>query len=275
MKILSISSQVIYGPVGNSAAGPAMERAGHTVLAVPTAVLSNHPGHTKPAELDVPAEKLAEILDTLQDQGWLDDCGALLTGYFRTAAQVETIANVIADLRRRKPHIHYLCDPVIGDSHTGIYVPEQVANGIRDRLLPLADTITPNIFELAWLSGTTVSNLEQTRKAAKFCRVPAILVTSIPTGEDRLETALVAGTDCWSVSSPRRARAPHGTGDLLSGLYLAEIADGHTGPDALARAVSKLEHVLDRSASGTALDLAAGMAGIEMATPFQVIPHHG
>ena len=55
MRILSMSSQVAYGPVGNTAAVPALQALGHEVLAVPTVILSNHPGHGAPAVLRVPA----------------------------------------------------------------------------------------------------------------------------------------------------------------------------------------------------------------------------
>ena len=44
-KVLSISSQVVYGHIGNSAAAFVLQRMGHDVMAVPTIILSNRPGY--------------------------------------------------------------------------------------------------------------------------------------------------------------------------------------------------------------------------------------
>ena len=59
MRLLSISSQVAFGPVGNSAAVPALQARGHEVLAIPTIMLSNHPGHGPPAGFRTTADDLA------------------------------------------------------------------------------------------------------------------------------------------------------------------------------------------------------------------------
>ncbi len=163
---LSISSHVAYGPVGNSAAVPAMELLGLMVHAVPTIVLSCHPGLGRPAGLRVPARDLAAMLDALDGLGVLNACAGVMTGYFADVEQVHCIARTIRNRKKRNRSVQYLCDPVLGDDERGLYVPEPVAAAIRDELVPLADAITPNRFELEWLSGEAVADKDDATAAA-------------------------------------------------------------------------------------------------------------
>ena len=126
MRILSVSSQVAFGPVGNTAAIPAMQAAGHEVLGVPTIILSNHPGHGKPAALRMPAPDLAAMLGTLDDLGALSSCGAVMTGYFAANDQIYGTARMIRRMKEKNPSLFVLVDPVIGD-HEALYVPVPVA----------------------------------------------------------------------------------------------------------------------------------------------------
>ncbi|NNE24478.1 MAG: pyridoxal kinase [Rhizobiales bacterium] len=263
MDTICISSQVAYGPVGNSAAVPALEHAGFTVIQVPTTVLSNHPGHCPPAATDVTAETLEKTLEILIQQGWLDRCGAVMTGYFRDRHQIEVAARAIGQLKRRNPTLIYLCDPVMGDDHTDLYVPLPVANAIRDELLPLADIITPNRFELQWLTGTAVGSLEAAVPAARTLPCPVILATSLPAAFRVLDTAVIEPGKVTSVATSERASAPHGAGDILAGLLLAAVLRGNRPAEVLGQVMASLEHILDASSGTAALALPTALNGIE------------
>jgi pyridoxine kinase len=126
---------------------------GSNVLGLPTVLLSNHPGHGSPVRQAVAAETMKAMLERVADHGWLDGLAGVMTGYFVDAAQVEVAAEAIARLKAANPDLLYVCDPVLGDDDPGLYVPEEVARAIGSRLVPLADVITPNRFELAWLAG--------------------------------------------------------------------------------------------------------------------------
>jgi pyridoxine kinase len=257
--VLAVSSQVVYGPVGNSAAIPAMESLKLNVLGLPTVLLSNHPGHASPVRQAVAAGTMEAMLERLAGHGWLDGLAGVMTGYFVDEAQVEVTSDAIARLKGANPGLVYLCDPIMGDDVPGLYVPEAVANAIRARLLPLADVIAPNRFELAWLAGADVTGPASAARAARRL-APSCLATSIPLGEDRIANLLVGGDAGWLVETRRRAHAPHGTGDLLSGLFLAHLLRGRDGGEALARSVGTVEAVIDAS-RGDALDLGIGLAG--------------
>ena len=257
LTVLSISSQVVSGNVGNSAAVPAMQSRGREVLAVPTVILSNHPGHGTPVSLRVPAPELAAILGALDERGVLAGCNAVMTGYFAANDQIHGVARIVRQMKEKNPSLFVLVDPIIGDDDS-LYVPVPVAEAIRDQLLPLATCISPNCFELAWLARQGVRNVEEAVSAARILGVGEILATSIPAGQGRLATLAVTGDDCFEHVSPRRQSVPHGTGDFLAGLYLAERLQ-HEPEEALRRSMMTLERIIERSAGWAVLNITESM----------------
>jgi pyridoxine kinase len=254
---LSISSQVAYGAVGNSAAVPAMEWLGLTIHALPTVVLSNHPGHGRPVAVQVAARDLAAMLDALDALGVLGECSGVMTGYFADTDQIRAVAHTLRDLKDRKPSVVYLCDPVLGDDERGLYVPDPVAAAIRETLLPLADAATPNRFELEWLSRHPVVGREDAVEAARKLSLPSVVVTSVPGKRGRLLTMLIDAAGWTQVETEFKATVPHGTGDLLSGLYLGHRLLGSDSPAALRASVTAVERVIESSAGGSVLNLAS------------------
>ncbi|MBI2720012.1 MAG: bifunctional hydroxymethylpyrimidine kinase/phosphomethylpyrimidine kinase [Rhizobiales bacterium] len=253
-RILAVSSQVAYGPVGNSAAVPALQARGHEVLAVPTVTLSNHPGHGAPAGFRTEPSDLAAILRRLETLGVLGRCSAVMTGYFATPEQVEITARTIRSMKAANSGLYVLVDPVIGDGDR-LYVPQAVAEAIRDHLVPLADCLTPNRFELEWLSGLRAGTIEAGVAAARRLPVPEVLATSIPAGEGKLATLAIAADTVSSSVTPLRPTVPHGTGDFLAGLYLAERL-AHPPAEALPATMLILRDAIEASAGSTVLDIA-------------------
>lgn len=258
-RILSISSQVAFGPVGNSAAVPALQAGGHEVLAIPTVILSNHPGHGAPAILRMPAPDLAAMLGVLEDRGVLAGCSAVLTGYFAANDQIHGVARMVRRMKERNAGLFVLVDPIIGDGEA-LYVPLPVAEAIRDLLLPLASCITPNRFELEWLSGRTAATREDAVIAARALAVDEVLATSIPAGADRLATLAITASQCSESIAPLRPAVPHGTGDFLAGLYLTERLE-QPPAEALRRAMAVLARAIGRSAGSSVLDVAGTLHG--------------
>ena len=242
-RVLSISSQVVFGPVGNSASVPGLQRAGHEVLAVPTVVWPHHPGFGAPQGCEVPGEQLAVMLDGLTRAGALDRLDGLLSGYFRTSGQIDA---VVALKKKHHPGL-YLCDPVIGDDGPGMYVDEAVAVAIRDKLLPLADIAMPNRFELEWLSGLEVKDVEGAVRAMRRLPCKRVVVTSVPHGTGRMAAVSCSTGRVNVVDTQRRAVVPHGTGDLLAGLVLAALLSGCSLIAAVREATLILEKTLDQS----------------------------
>jgi pyridoxine kinase len=251
-KVLTISSQTVFGPVGNSAAVPALQAEGHDVLALPTILLSFHPGHGAPSGQRTPAPLMQEMIEKLEKLGALKNCPAVMTGYFADAGQVKVAAQAIAHIKKQNSSCIILVDPVIGDDGA-LYVPQPVAEAIRDQLVPLATIATPNAFELSWLTGKDVSEEKSTAIAASHLGLAETLITSVPSG-DALTTMLIAEGRTQSHTSKRLAHVPHGTGDYLSGLYLAHRLK-HLPTEAFHRAMVQLDAAIARSVGSSVLHI--------------------
>ena len=154
--ILSLSSQVARGHVGHSTAVFAWQRLGIEVVALPTILLSNRPDHPHRAAERVRPAFLSEMIDALDANGWLGEIDAVFTGYLPSAEHVAFAAGLVGRLKAAKPGLLYGCDPILGDEPGGLYIAEDAADALRDTLVPLADLVTPNRFELGWLSGEDV-----------------------------------------------------------------------------------------------------------------------
>jgi pyridoxine kinase len=258
--VLSISSQVAYGPVGNTAAVPALHAAGFTVLQVPTIILSHHPGFGKPAGVRLPAQEIGAILAGIDAQGMLAGCVGALTGYFASADQVKAASHALAAAKARNPALLLLVDPVFGDDGR-LYVGQDVAEAMRDELFPLADIITPNAFELAWLAGRTVSNSAEAQAAAAALGGKEIVVKSVPGGADNLLTLAIRQGAVSEVANARHERVPHGTGDFLAGLYLGARLNGYAPPEALNLSSAILTNAIERSLGQATLDVIGALHG--------------
>ncbi len=252
--ILAFSSQVVYGPVGNSAAVPALQSFGHDVMQLPTVLLSNHPGHGVPEKLAVTPAKFQSMLNKVAALGALQNCDATMTGYFASPEQVEIAAVVIAEIKQRNPKTIVLVDPVIGDNGK-LYVGVDTATAIRDHLLPLATITTPNLFELGWLANENRSSPADIVAVARKLPPSTVIVTSVPQGSTELQTLHVTRNDVWSSQTTRRTGVPNGTGDYLAGLYLGALLQSEPRA-AFTRAMAELEIAITRSAGGPVLAVA-------------------
>lgn len=261
-RVLAISSHVSFGSVGLAAIVPALQWLGHEVVSVPTVVLSSHPGYPHFAGNAVSAEQLAAMLDAMERNGWLAETGAVITGYLPTVEHVRIARSAIERVLGANAGALYLCDPVFGDEPDGIYLPEAVAGALRDELLPMASITSPNRFELSWLSGLPVEDFDGARKAAATLRVPAVLATSVPASDNRLANILFQSqaADGLACYVRRRVSAPHGTGDLLSAMYLGNRLNNFSPSYCLGASASAVDATVAASMGRNELPLASAGA---------------
>ncbi len=132
-----------------------------------------------PASMWLPS-KLEAMLDALEANGWLGGIDAVLTGYLPTVSHVEFARKLVARVRSRQPAAIFFCDPVMGDLPRGLYIDDAPAQMITERLMEKADYLTPNLFELQWLSDAPVADIASAVKAARSLPAPVTLVTSVP-----------------------------------------------------------------------------------------------
>ena len=246
--VIVVSSHVARGSVGNRAAVFALETLGFPVWAVPTVILPWHPGHGRATRIVPPAEQFLALMADLARAPWLDEVGAVLSGYLGEASQADAIADLVGAVKARNPGALYVCDPVMGDSG-GLYVPEATAKALRDRLMPLADIATPNRYELAWMAGADLPDLKSTTAAALDAGPATMLVTSAPammsgsTGNLLLDSSQVLLAEHRLIDRP-----PNGLGDLTGAVFLARTLSGQPPAKALQSTTAAVYEILARTA---------------------------
>lgn len=255
-RILVVSSFVTSGHVGMVTNVAALQALGHDVVQLPTIVLSNHPGLPHVAGEKVDSDLLLKMLEALNANGLLDNITAILTGYLPTESHVAVAREAVRLVRQKNEAAVFVCDPIVGDDPEGLYLPQPAAVAIRDQLVPLADILTPNRFELSWFSGCRVESLEDVQLAAEALPCKGLAATSIPMGSNEILNVLIQGGTALPLSTMRRADMPHGTGDLFCGLLTGLIAMGRPLPDAFAQAHHYLTDVVALSSGRTDLELA-------------------
>jgi len=246
MNVLSIQSEVIYGHVGNAAARFALQRLGHEAWCVPTVLLTSHAAHKGVAGEATPPALLEKLVAGLEAQGRFAESNAVISGYLGSPEQAAIVAGAVGRAKAANPGVRYCLDSAFGDDGR-IYARPGVAEAMAQTLLPLADIVTPNAFELSVLSGLPVGNPDEALAAAEGLNRPMVIAKSVPMG-DRLGTLLVEPDGAWLASTPRIDNPPRGAGDLFASLFIGQLVAGHTASEALQLAVRATWHVLDRSA---------------------------
>jgi pyridoxine kinase len=252
--VVVLSSHVARGGVGNRAMVFALERLGFTVWAAPTVLLPHHPGHGAATRI-VPADgSFAALVAELTGGGRAAEVAAIVSGYLASAGQVDAVAALVRAVKAERPDALYLCDPVIGDVG-GLYVAAPIAAAIRDVLLPLADIITPNAFECAWLAGAA-AKVSGAAEQARALPSPVALVTSAPSlMRGQIGTLLTTPKETILFEHPCLPTAIKGTGDLLAGLLAARRLEGRDWADAAEAAIAGVFGVLAGSIRATANEM--------------------
>jgi pyridoxine kinase len=271
--VLSIQSQVAHGHVGNSAATLPLQRLGFDVVAINTVQLAHHPGHGSWCGHKVEAERIAQIVAGVRQRGVLGRCDAIISGYLGDAAVGLVVLEAVAALRAARPDALYLCDPVIGDDGPGVFVSAGIPELMRDALVPAADIVTPNRFELEFLASHPVKTLADARRAAARLRAlgPRLVVATGLGLADRpgLTVLADAAEGAWLVTTPRLSVAPGGTGDAFSALFLGHYLGSADTALALERAASAMFELVERTQASGAdeLRLVAAQDAFDPKTP--------
>jgi len=265
VQILSLQSRVAYGHVGNSTAVPALQRLGHQAWPVDTTLLSNHLGYATHGGRILPAADVAAVLEGLGKLGLFGRVDALLTGFLGNAAAVA--AGAVARLRLENPAALYCLDPVMGERDGGLYVAPATAEAIAGRLMPQADILLPNAFELDQLAGGRTIGLAEVIAAAESLRWrarPGAIV--IATGIDRddgppgrVEALAIGDSGSWLASVPRLDLPAHGAGDLFAAVFLGHYLNRRDLPLALAKAMDSTQAVFAKSIGQEEMALVASL----------------
>lgn len=237
--ILTISSQVIHGSVGNRATQTVLAQFGHRVWSLPTILLPWHPGHGKGHRTIIEPKAFKALVSDLLASPRIHQLHGIMTGYLGAAEHAGIIAGLITHIKAINPDTLYLCDPVMGDNES-LYVPEPIAQSILEHLVPLADIITPNEFELQWLTNKPVNTMQDSIMAAKSLGVRKVIQTSARVEQGK--TGLLMITPEMALLAKHHAfdQAPNGLGDMLGALALSSAIRGQKGAPLLSSCAARV-----------------------------------
>lgn len=253
MNILSIQSHVTFGHVGNSAAVFPLQRAGHEVWPIHTVNFSNHTGYGDWGGPMIPAEEVTAIVDGIEKRGAFPRIDAILSGYQGGPDIAGAIVDAVNRIKAVNPKALYACDPVMGNAKSGCFVSDEIPPLLRDKVVPVADIITPNQFELGYLTDSEVGTLEQTLAAVKRAQEigpKTVLVTSVQrpeTGEDEIEMLAVDGERAFLVTTPKLPFKRNGSGDVTASLFTGHYVETHDAKEALKRTASSVFDLLQNT----------------------------
>lgn len=273
--ILSIQSHVIHGFVGNRASLPLYQALNIATNHLDTVRLAAHPGHGTTAR---------DILDGTVMQSLFDDYltlehasipQAIHVGYFGALDQIAPTASFIQRLKAKHPEMICLLDPVFGD-HGKAYIRDEIITAIMTQLLPLADIITPNQFELARLSDRAITDKTDAKHAlislaksafapnrAHSSHIPKLIVaTGIQDGE-MITDMMVDKDQICEQNAPLKASGVSGSGDAFASIFLGHIIKKYPPMHALAQASAITHHMIQNSTSPLTLNIASGLAKID------------
>jgi pyridoxine kinase len=277
VRVLSIQSSVAYGHVGNSAAVFPLQRLGHEVWPVFTVHFSNHTGYGawRGPLLD-PAD-VQEVVVGIEERGVLGSCDAVLSGYLGSPAVTDVVIDAVARVKAANPSATYTCDPVMGNASSGCFVNPEIPPIIRERVVPVADILTPNQFELGFMTGRDAlgeaSPVEDVLAAADEVRAigpSVVLVTSVDrvdAPEGTIEMVVVTGKGAWIVQTPRLPMKANGSGDITAALFTAHLHTTGSAAQALSRTAASVFDVLQTTLDSGERELRLVAAQDAIASP--------
>jgi pyridoxine kinase len=268
--ILSVQSWVACGNVGNTAALFPLQRLGFETWSLNTVAFSNHTGYGKWRGAAVPASEIATLFEGIAELGVLSRCDAVLSGYLGDAEMGPVLLDIVARVKQANPRALFACDPVMGDFGPGWYVRAGVPEFFRDRAMVMADIMTPNRFELEWLTGNRVSSLAEASAAAATLRERGpgiVLVTSLEFAVGHVAALAVGPDGVWAVETPRLPIEATGCGDAVAALFLAWLLKGKPLPEALASTIAAIYGVIAATMHTDSGELALAAAQDELVSP--------
>jgi pyridoxine kinase len=259
--ILSIQSSVAYGHVGNSAATFPLMRIGVEVWPVITVHFSNHTGYGVWRGPMLSPADVGEVVRGIDDRGVLGQVDAVLSGYQGAAEMGAQVLSAVDLVTQRNPKAIYCCDPVIGDVGRGVYVRPGIPEFMRDQVIPAAQIVTPNHFELDFLTGRPTTTVGQVLDAADALRATGpevVLVTSTVLADsdpDEMQMIVDTADGSWRVATPRLEHTFTGSGDLTAALFLAHYLRGGGPAAALGHTADAVYSLLDVTARAGSAEL--------------------
>lgn len=222
---LILSSFVAASRIGGAAQQYVLAAHGIDPVLAPTVMFGRSPARGSQGQVTAP-DVFARMLADIEADAIFGMVDLVITGHFSLPEQVEIAAGVLGRVREasERPPV-MVVDPILGDAPGGLYVRPDVAEAVAARLVPLADWITPNLWELGHLAGAPVEDLPAAVAAARRLGKPAV-VTSAPARDGETGVLYVDAETATLFAHPKLPKGPNGTGDLVTASFGAGLVEG-------------------------------------------------
>ncbi|MDR0554152.1 MAG: pyridoxal kinase PdxY [Treponema sp.] len=272
MAILSIQSHVVYGYAGNSAAVFPLQRLGREVWAINTVEFSNHTGYGAWRGSVLELTLVSELVAGLADRGVLSRCEAALSGYMGDAGTGAAVLEAVRKVKSASPKALYCCDPVMGDVGRGFYVKPGIPDVFRNEIVPCADIVTPNQFELEALTGISTTTPDGARRAvdALHEKGPGVaLVTSYRGADGYLDMLASCGKGLYRTRTPELPfpTIMAGSGDITAAVFLSYYLEHADVKAALEAATSSIYGIMEATFNAQSRELLLIEAQEELVSP--------
>ena len=219
-------------------------------------MLGRHPGWGTPGGQALDTAHLQAMWDAIKKQNIHID--AVMTGYLASDTHIDLALDIMADVKARNPKAIIVVDPVMGD-HGQLYIPESRANALKNKLVPKADVITPNAWELSYITNKKAGTLSEIRQATATLPMQSLItsvpfITSVPLAKE-IGALLTVEKQSYLVRHQKFENVPHGGGDALAATFLAHLLNGKVAPDSLAQSVASIFAVLKAAVTSDAGEL--------------------
>ncbi|MEV0470604.1 bifunctional hydroxymethylpyrimidine kinase/phosphomethylpyrimidine kinase [Streptomyces prunicolor] len=248
-RVLTVAGSDSGGGAGIQADLKTMLALGVHGMSVVTAVTAQNSLGVQGA-WELPAEAVRA-----QYRSVVDDIGvqAVKTGMLASAELVETVAGLIGGT-----DVPTVVDPVGISKHGDPLLADSALDAVRTKLLPVATVATPNLDEVAQLTGVRVDSEGQLREAAAAVLSYGprwVLIKGGHLPGDAVDLLTDGSEEHWLRAPRHDNRHTHGTGCTLASAIASQLAMGRSVPEAVTEAKA---YVTGAIAAGFALGKGIG-----------------
>lgn len=172
---------------------------------------------------------------------------ATKTGMLSSAPIIEVVATKVREHRLR----NLVVDPVMVAKSGARLLRDDAVQALREKLLPLADVVTPNLPEAQVLADRSLATEDEIRDAARAIHEMGAKNVVMKGGHrdgDVVVDLLFDGAEFYEYRAPRvQTTSTHGTGCTFASAIAAFLARGETVPEAVCHAKEYLTEALRRA----------------------------
>lgn len=238
---------------------------------------SNHSKYKTMKGAVLTGDDLRELVSGMSANSLLE-YDYLLTGYIGSESFLISVVDLLCQIQESRPSAKYICDPVLGDNGK-YYVPAELVDVYRSKVLPRAYMITPNQFEAELLSGVNIHTEADAVSAIAGLMALGPNVVILTSAElealpgklccyaaRRLESGAAGAMEIHRVVVDQQDAHFTGTGDCTAALLLAWthlLTEDGLG-DALINSMATIQSIIKLVAKKQAAELKAVGTGDEL-----------